>query len=281
MAVFRTVVTVLAIFAAIRPATASGLVETYLKGFEDRYSVDFVETAYCAAIVFDTASHLGQLGIQEGNDELVEISQAIVKQQRDLIDQTYEKFFNEINPQFVEVPDDEMTDQAWESGSSAIEVALGTVMSGEQYDFIWSYISYFEWLGLYAYCSEVYLERGLLKKDVSIKAILDTEHGSGAFFKPAVEWTIEAGQAVIDWTKTNYTTVSSLDVCDGELDLLGGAAIGTAATSVLAGESVLVVIGSSSVLIATAPAIATGVTISALAGSTLFLTAKGYCYLAT
>ena len=267
-------------FAA--PVTAQGLVETYLSSFKDKYSVEFVEESYCSGILYDTGVSFGQYGLETGDKELVEFSQALLDKQAEMSSEIAGYYFDEINPAYAGKTVDEISDDEWQAGIDKAIAAMGEVNSSDRYEFVFDYISYFEWLGLYAYCSEVYLpDGGILSADLSVEALLGTENGTEGFFKQGVEYTIEAGQVVIDWAQTQYHSVSSLNVCEGDLDLVGGAALGTAATSVLAGESVLVVIGSSTVLTVSAPAVATGVTISSLAGATLFLTAKGYCYVTT
>jgi len=81
-----------------------------------------------------------------------------------------------------------------------------------------------------------------------------------------------------DRTTKKYTEVSELDLCDLDTDFAGGALMGTAATSILAGESVVAIVTASGALVASAPAIASGATIAAVAGSAVYLTSKGYCY---
>lgn len=81
-----------------------------------------------------------------------------------------------------------------------------------------------------------------------------------------------------NWSRSSLRRISELSACEGDYDFAGGAAVGTLATSVVAGDSILMIIGSSGVLVATAPAVATGITVTALAGSVVYLTAKGYCF---
>lgn len=265
---------------APQSVTAQGLVDTYLSSFEGRYSAGFVEATFCSGVIEDVGNALGQAGLDDRDDALVDLSQRILSRQTDYNTLVSESYFYEINPDMEELADDELTDEMEAAGWEAVDAAMLAVYDTDEYYFILDFISIYEWLGLYAYCSEVYLPDGWLDRDVSVSAILAEPPENGfAFIRGAVEWSIEQGQVVVDWTRSTYRTIASLDICEGDLDVLGGVAIGTAATSLLAGESVLVVIGSSSILVVSQPAIATGVTVAALAGATIFVTRRGFCYL--
>lgn len=119
-------------------------------------------------------------------------------------------------------------------------------------------------------CIERHLPNRMFSADISLSALnqafgLDTD-------QPSLLGRIT------NWSRNSLRRISELNACEGDYDFAGGAAVGTLATSVVAGDSVVMLIGSTGLLVATAPAVATGVTITALAGSAVYLTAKGYCF---
>jgi hypothetical protein len=135
-----------------------------------------------------------------------------------------------------------------------------------------------EQYGLWDYCTTTYTPGGWFKDDIGLDKLqmaIDNKPLKQRVYYSSVNY----GVGIVDWSKTKYQQIKEIDICEGDLDLLGGVAIGTAATSVLAGESVLMIIGSSGVYVATAPAVATGVTVTAITGATVYAGARGYCYL--
>jgi TPR repeat protein len=150
-----------------------------------------------------------------------------------------------------------------------------------------------ELYGLWDYCTSTYMPSGLLRPNIGLNKLLAAERGESTA-RQVYYSAVDYGTGVVDWSKTKYERIKEIDVCDGDLDFLGGVAtgtaitsmaaaesvtaIGTAASTMILGESALMVITSSSVFVATAPAIATGVTVAAVAGATVFATAKGYCF---
>lgn len=131
--------------------------------------------------------------------------------------------------------------------------------------------------GYWDYCTAKYMPSGFFRSNIGLEKLQEaanSESSESSIYYSALDY----GNGIIDWSRTKYEDIKSIDVCEGDLDLAGGVAIGTAATSVMAGDSVLMIVGSSGILIATAPAIATGVTITAVAGATVYAGARGYCY---
>lgn len=129
-----------------------------------------------------------------------------------------------------------------------------------------------DFLAMWDDCVTRHMPEGFFSSDIGIVALED------AIEEDNVPET-SVFSDVANWSRSTARRISELDVCQGDLDFAGGAAIGTLATSTIAGDSMLVVIGSSGLLVATAPAVATGVTIAAMAGSAVYLSARGYCYL--
>ena len=69
------------------------------------------------------------------------------------------------------------------------------------------------------------------------------------------------------------------DNCKKSLvDFFGGIAVGTTATALVAGESALIIIGTAGAAIVTAPAVATGATVTAIVGSVAYAGRKAWCW---
>ena len=104
-------------------------------------------------------------------------------------------------------------------------------------------------------------------------------------------------KAAVSWTQDKLSKVPEITACDiAEYDFLGGAAIGTLGTAITAGASTttttVVAVGvaptifgwvpmgvlSAATSVVSVPAVAIGVTATALAGATVYATSKGICY---
>jgi len=112
----------------------------------------------------------------------------------------------------------------------------------------------------------------------------------------AYEVTADGTKTAVDWTSEKISKVPEIKACDiAEYDFTGGVAVGTVTTAIAAGTTttttyttVLAVLptvfGPALVPVLTpisaiaVPAIATGVTVTALAGATVYATSKGVCY---
>ena len=159
----------------------------------------------------------------------------------------------------------------------------GGVFDLVYHDAFWHHIEMMppdEAYGLWDYCVSNYMPSGWIRSNIGLQKLQAAERGE-TLTQQIYYSAVDYGKGVVDWSRTKGEQIKSIDVCEGDLDLPGGIAIGTAATSVMAGESVLMVITSSGILVASTPAIATGVTVTALAGATVYLGARGYCYLFT
>lgn len=148
--------------------------------------------------------------------------------------------------------------------------------------------------GLWDYCVSTYMPEGWFTTDIGLKE-LESARGGEPRHKRIYFATLDYGRGVVDWSRTRYEQLGELDICDLNLDLAGGVAIGTTLTSllaaesltmvgvistaVIAGESAAVIATSTGLLVASAPAIATGVTIAAATGATLYAGKEGYCYM--
>jgi hypothetical protein len=127
-------------------------------------------------------------------------------------------------------------------------------------------------------------------------------------FKKAKDGTLVAydvasdgTKTAIDWTSDRVDQIQQITACDiADYDMLGGVALGTLGTSMIAGASTaaattvyvttiavptssgLLVLGSGVTgavsAVVSAPAVAIGVTVAAAAGATVYATAKGLCY---
>ena len=148
--------------------------------------------------------------------------------------------------------------------------------------------------GLWEYCVSRYMPSGVFKTNVSLEQ-LERARGGEPRYERIYFAALDYGRGVVDWSKTRYEELGEVHICDLNLDIPGGVAIGTTLTSLLAaesltmvgvistavvaGESAAVVATSSGLLVASAPAIATGLTVVAATGATLYLGKKGYCYM--
>ena len=112
----------------------------------------------------------------------------------------------------------------------------------------------------------------------------------------AYEVTADGTKTAVDWTSEKISKVPEITACDiAEYDFTGGVAIGTLTTALAAGTTtsttyttVMAIVPTifgpallpvfTSVSAIAVPAIATGVTATALVGATLYATSKGVCY---
>jgi hypothetical protein len=109
----------------------------------------------------------------------------------------------------------------------------------------------------------------------------------------AYEYTSDGAKAAVDWSTDRLEKLPKLTACGvAEYDLLGGVAIGTLGTSIAAGTATSTVVAlipgilahgfvgyvPVAVAVVSYPVIATGVTVTALAGATVYATANGICY---
>ena len=104
-------------------------------------------------------------------------------------------------------------------------------------------------------------------------------------------------KTAVEWTDSKIDDLPELTACGiAELDTLGGVAIGTVGTALVAGSStttatattVMVapsifgwvpIAATTATSIVSTPAVALGVTATAIAGATVYATSKGLCYL--
>lgn len=104
-------------------------------------------------------------------------------------------------------------------------------------------------------------------------------------------------KTAVEWTDSKIDELPEITACGiAELDTLGGVAIGTVGTALVAGSStttatattVMVapsmfgwvpVAATTATSIVSTPAVAVGVTATAIAGATVYATSKGLCYL--
>ncbi len=119
-------------------------------------------------------------------------------------------------------------------------------------------------------CISKHMPDGLFSSDIGLNALLEALEEREAGQSPMTQ--------ISNWSKNSLRTIKELSVCEGDFNTVGGFAIGSLATSVLAGDSILMLIGTTGAFIATVPAIATTVTVAAFVGSAVYLTSKGYCY---
>jgi len=262
--------------ASAETANPSNLVDDYLASYTSKYSEDFILGAYCYGILSDVGIELETWGDEDGNSKIKKFGSLILKR----ADKHYEDylflFLDEIDPEYlsIEEPTDDRTAQAIEKMGSAI----ADIADSDLYYHVYDKLNTYEFFGIYGLCSNTFTPNGVLSRDVSLEKFLKVTDGKKPFLKKVADKLSSAKVLVIEWTKTKYTQISSIDMCAVNDGFAGGAFIGTATTSLLAGESVVAIVTSGGILVASAPAIATGVTVSALAGSAIYLGKKGYCY---
>lgn len=126
--------------------------------------------------------------------------------------------------------------------------------------------------------------------------VIEKAEDGGIFI---TEVTADGAATAVEWTQEKINTLPEVTACDvAEYDFLGGLAIGTLGTSLLAAPSTTAVavyvvehatvwsslgaFGSTmttgTTAIVSTPAVATGLTVAALSGATVYATAKGLCY---
>jgi len=136
-------------------------------------------------------------------------------------------------------------------------------------------------------CVTKYMPDGIFSSDIGAESLSEAL---------AEGETLESSESFLRrWVTRPLRLISEIDICQRDFDTAGGIAIGTAATALAAAPSAIVVatnvaatvatdsflyvLASNSVAVAVMPAIAPAITIAAIAGSTVYLTTKGYCYL--
>lgn len=258
--------------------TKNNIIDNYLDSFTGTYSEQFTFGAYCYGLLMDVGSELSEWGTEENDREIRVVGERIVKRA--------DKYFEDyLFPVFDEeiVKDwylkENTTDDEDELAGEKFASAITDVAASDLYYAVYDQLSDYEFYGVYGLCTSLFTPNTILSRDISLEKLILTTDGEKPFLQRVSDSIGDGKDVAIDWTKTKYTEITSIDVCDINTDLAGGVFIGTAATSVLAGNSVMAVVGSAGVLVLSAPAVASGMTLSAIGGSAVYLTSKGYCYL--
>ena len=198
----------------------------------------------------------------------------------------------------------EMTDSAVETGGAIIDKTKQGTSSTTNY-IGKSYSKAKD--GSIAWTKETYNDFSNDYPDISEKidsfALSTAEAGELVFKKTkdgslvAYETAADGSKTAVSWTQDKLSKVTEITACDiADYDFLGGAAIGTLGTAITAGASTTTatvatvavaptifgwvpmgVIGVVTSVVAV-PAVAVGVTATALAGATVYATSKGICY---
>ncbi|MDB2512323.1 hypothetical protein N9X48_06535 [Luminiphilus sp.] len=111
-----------------------------------------------------------------------------------------------------------------------------------------------------------------------ITACGDSKEVIEGTYKEAVERTSKQMEVTANYWERVFIKTDLCAVSEDTLfDFAGGMAVGTNVTAFLAGESVFIVMASSSALVITAPAVATSTTLVAGSVTTAYLSIKTIC----
>ena len=254
----------------------SNLIDNYLGSFANDLSEEFIFGAYCYGILADVGVELEKWGTDDGDPELRKLGENILERADEHYVDYMSLFLEEIDPDWW--AKDETSDAEDTAAFKKLDDLVTLVGDGDAYYRVYDQMSDYEFYGLYGLCAALFAPNTLLSSDISLEKLVLATDGEKPTLQKVVDGMSNASDITINWANTKYTEVSKLDLCDVNTDFAGGAFMGTAAASLLAGESVVAIIGTSGVLVASAPAIATGATVAAIAGTAVYLTSKGYCY---
>ena len=252
------------------------IIDNYLGSFTKDLSEEFIFGSYCYGTLVDVGVELEQWGTDDEDPEIRKLGERILKRADKHYDDYLLQFLEEIDPDWW--AKDETSDAEDAAAVKKLDDLVTLVSDGDAYYRVYDQMSDYEFYGLYGLCAALFAPNSLLSSDISLEKLVLATDGEKPTLQKVVDGMSNASEITINWANTKYTEVSKLDLCDVNTDFAGGAFMGTAATSLLAGKSVVAIIGTSGVLVASAPAIATGATVTAVAGSAVYLTSKGYCY---
>jgi hypothetical protein len=254
----------------------SNLIDNYLGSFANDLSEEFIFGAYCYGILADVGVELEKWGTDDGDPELRKLGENILERADEHYVDYMSLFFEEIDPDWW--AKEETSDAEDTAAGEKLDELVWSVGDGDAYYRVYDQLSDYEFYGLYGLCAALFTPDTFLSSDISLEKLILATDGEKPTLQKVIDGMSNASDITINWANTKYTQVSELELCDVNTDFAGGAFMGTAATSLIAGESVAAIIGASGVLVVSAPAIATGATVAALAGSAVYLTSKGYCY---
>lgn len=254
----------------------SNIIDNYLGSFTKDLSEEFVFGAYCYGTLVDVGFELEKWGTDDEDPEIRKLGERILKRTDKHYEDYLSQFLEEVDPDWW--AKDETSDAEDTAAFKKLDDLVTLVSDGDAYYRVYDQMSDYEFYGLYGLCAALFAPNTLLSRDISLEKLVLATDGEKPTLQKVVDGMSNASEITINWANTKYTEVSKLDLCDVNTDFAGGAFMGTAATSLLAGKSVVAIIGTSGVLVASAPAIATGATVTAIAGSAVYLTSKGYCY---
>jgi len=252
------------------------IIDNYLGSFTKDLSEEFIFGSYCYGTLVDVGVELEQWGTDDEDPEIRKLGERILKRADKHYDDYLLQFLEEIDPDWW--AKDETSDAEDAAAVKKLDDLVTLVSDGDAYYRVYDQMSDYEFYGLYGLCAALFAPNSMLSSDISLEKLVLATDGEKPTLQKVVDGMSNASEITINWANTKYTEVSKLDLCDVNTDFAGGAFMGTAATSLLAGKSVVAIIGTSGVLVASAPAIATGATVTAVAGSAVYLTSKGYCY---
>jgi hypothetical protein len=255
----------------------SNLIDNYLGSFTKDLSEEFIFGAYCYGTLVDVGVELEQWGTDDEDPEIRKLGERILKRADKHYVDYLSQFLEEIDPDWW--AKEETSDAEDNAAAKNLGDLVTLVSDGDAYYRVYDQMSDYEFYGLYGLCAALFAPNTLLTSDISLEKLIIATDGEKPTLQKVVDGMSNASEITINWANTKYTEVSKLDLCDVNTDFAGGAFMGTAATSLLAGKSVLAIIGTAGTLVASAPAIATGATVAAISGSAVYLTSKGYCYL--
>ena len=254
----------------------SNIIDNYLGSFKKDLSEELIFGAYCYGTLVDVGVELEKWGTDDEDPEIRKLGESILKRADQHYADYLSQFLEEIDPDYW--AKDETSDAEDTAAFKKLDDLIMIVGDGDAYYRVYDQMSDYEFYGLYGLCAALFAPNTLLSRDISLEKLVLATDGEKPSLQKVVDRMSNASEITINWANTKYTEVSKLDLCDVNTDFAGGAFMGTAATSLLAGKSVIAIIGTSGVLVASAPAIATGATVTAIGGSAVYLTSKGYCY---
>ncbi len=248
----------------------------------------------CENFTWEVALNLRETSDETGNKKLEEFAEKALERVQTfgktlkgrIYDSGYDRSqsFREIDRWFAnmfEADNEELlsryerSPESFTSAELALLIRLSNLMSISEIVFHPSFAEYFDSIqynleAIWEDCISEYMPTVSGSSDISLDALSEAI-GEEEVSQPPLS-------TISSYGKRALRSIQELSACEGDFDTAGGVAIGTLATSVVAGESAVVIISSAGILVATAPAVAVGITAMAFVGSVAYLTAKGYCF---
>jgi TPR repeat protein len=264
------------------------------------FTQDNAEALYCENLVFYTGYGTMMMGSEEGNRRLERFGNRALDRVRGFRSSLNSKLWNEgyyRHPSYSAISElmnvhDEFKEAMGYYGiyDRTEGLHFNLIYENVFTDFV-DMMTEDEQFSLYDYCVQKYLPKGIFRADIGFEA-LESAYENRKTLHRIRYAGVRYGQGIVDLGRNSFQEIRELDICESGVPLPGRALVGTGtrvlavaaagtatALSTIAAEPALMIVSQAGPLIAFTHAIAPAVSIAALAGTAIYATTRGYCYL--